>query len=668
MLLVGRIVVNINDESLQFEVQRYHLHLAQSLSEKFDDRLASTLSQISLGVEALKNPSATWPDRQKALGTLIDASANLGIISAVTETGQEMIKAYNPAVAPEVDKNPSLITHAGDPLFATFLKTGKEAVRVGKSPEGMAFAEAFIPFSGAGRNAVYVKFSIDDLCQMVAREQIGKTGFAYYVAPDGKIVSRSPVMVGGGAEIGKDQTMVKTALAGNRGAREFKDSSGVAWVSASAPVTRLGGAIVTQQTRAEAYSASWRGKRQAAFIVFLTALFAVFAAYAITRSLVRPLLSISRVAREVDLGAGHFPEPVRISSHDELQELAETFGSMMQKLKGYADLQVEKIIIEQKKTEAIIFSIQDGIVMTDFQGKIQLANQRAREILHVPLDANLSGMPAWKYLPSAEMKTAFVDLLTRQPERRTVEVRLPGTSEGAADRYYLLSSEEVRTPGKTEFLGIVTVLHDITLEKQLEAMKEEFLHSITHDLRNPLTAIRGFIRLFQSGQTGQLSPIQTKMFETMDKASLRLMTMVNDILDLARLESNRLTLQVQESQLDDIAARVIELFIPQTRSSGIKLNLETVGKARPAEVDPNLIERVFTNLIGNATKFTPDGGSITVRIEHFDDYVRCSVIDTGQGIPQSYLEKVFDKFRQVEGNYKGGAGLGLTICKRIVEA
>jgi signal transduction histidine kinase len=257
-------------------------------------------------------------------------------------------------------------------------------------------------------------------------------------------------------------------------------------------------------------------------------------------------------------------------------------------------------------------------------------------------------------------------LLTNPANKKTLEVKIPQADQ--KDNYYTMNAEHVRSPGKDETLGIVTVVHDITLEKELDSMKEEFLHSITHDLRNPLTAIRGFIRLFQSGQTGALSPMQSKMLDTMDNASLRLVNMVNDILDLARLESNRLTLHVAPCRIEDISNRIIELFSPQARTNGISLKLETKGENTHLYADPNLIERVFTNLVSNATKFTPDGGTITVRIENEADLVRCSVNDTGEGIPPPYLQKVFDKFQQVEGHFKGGAGLGLTICKRIVEA
>ena len=666
VLLVGRWVGNINNESLQFEVQRYHLRLAQSLAEKFDERLSSSLSQFTYVVEALKNPSITWGDRQKLLSALIDSSPNVGIVAAVMPNGQELIKAYNPGIAPEVEKNPELISHADDPLFRAVLKSGERQIRAGRSPTGLAYAEAFVPFeTPAGRSALYVKLSIDDLCAMVAREAIGRTGFAIYIDRAGELLSKPSVLVGGG-RLEHDPTILGAALTGNLGAREYKDAAGVPWVGASAPVGLLGGAVLTQQTRAEAYAASDKGRRQALFFVLGTVVFAAIAAFLLARSLVRPLIAISRTAQAVDLSAGRFPDSVIIDSRDEIQELAVTFNGMIQKLRGYADLQVEKVIIEQKKTEAIIYSIKDGLVMTDYQGRVQLVNQQARDILGMPSGDDILGMPMWKYLPTAEFKTAFVDLLTRTAEKKTAEVRL--TTEAGADRYFFLSAEQVRTPGKAEFLGIVTVIHEITLEKEIDSMKEEFLHSITHDLRNPLTAIRGFIRLFQSGQTGALTPIQAKMFDTMEKASLRLMNMINDILDLARLESNRMTLHIQPTSVDEVAGRVVELFIPQTKNTNLKLTLETNGESRAIPVDPNLLERIFTNLIGNAIKFTPDGGAITVRVDNGADGVRCEVADTGDGIPPAYLEKVFDKFRQVEGHLKGGAGLGLTICKRIVEA
>ncbi len=661
--LVGKIVVGINNESLQFEVQRYHLKLAQSLAEKVDDRLAAVVTQMALALDTIKNPSVSWEDRQKVLSALIDSSPTFAIISAVTPAGQEVMKAFNPALAPDVEKNPTLISYANEPLFRKFQQTGEQATRVSRT-DGETMAELFIPFdSPSGKNALYVKVSLNDLCEMITRESIGQTGFARYIGQDRQQLSAPHNPSNNTGQL--DESILKAALSGNLSAREFKDALGTEWVGASAPVVQWGGAIFTQQTRQEAYAASARGKRQAVLFILLTMCFAILAAVLITRSLVKPLLHITTVAKGVDLANGQFPDPIVVDSKDEIQELAQTFNGMLEKLKGYAELQVEKLIIEQKKTEAIIFSIKDGIIMTDYQGKIQLMSRMAKQILHIAEQESILGQPLWKFLPSSDLKAACMDVLTNPNTNKTIEVKMTRNDK---DEFYALSAAQVRTPGKEEILGLVTVLHDVTLEKELESMKEEFLHSITHDLRNPLTAIRGFIRLFQTGQTGPLTAIQTKMFETMDKASLRLTNMVNDILDLARLESGHLTLHIEPSRFQDVANRVIELFTPQTKSNNIALTLDVIGDIPTSPVDPSLLERVFVNLVGNATKFTPDGGAIQIRINDDHDAIRCAVIDTGEGIPEDYLEKVFDKFRQVDGHFKGGAGLGLTICKRIVEA
>lgn len=657
--LVGNIVVGINNESLQKEVQRFHIKLAESLAEKFDERLLTLQSSLFLGISAIQDSTTGWKEKSTFLQNLLDSYEKFGIISLVGPTGQEVMKVYNPTIAPEVDENPSLISHAGSPEFIALQKSGREKFKLFEV-SGKLFSEIYIPFETAGgKNAMYVKISMDDLAESIKKETIGRTGFTALIGQDGSVLTQNNGLA-------VDKTIVATALSGSLGAREYKDQDGIEWVGSSAPVTKLGSAIITQQTRNEAYADVIKGKKLALIIILVTIMIAILGAFLLARSLVNPLLSITHVAHNVDIASGQFPDPVKINSKDEIQDLAQTFNSMLVKLKEYSNIQVEKLIIEQKKTEAIIFSIEDGLIMTDYNGKIQLINHRAREILSVKKQDHILGEPLWKYLPNPDIKTAFVEVLTKPDDKKSVEVKI---NKDKRDNYYSLSSEQVRTPTREESLGIVTVVHDITLEKEIDSMKEEFLHSITHDLRNPLTAIRGFIRLFQTGQTGELSEIQNKMLDTMDKASLRLLTMINDILDLARLDSGKLKLHLEECDIEDVARRIVDLFTPQARTNNIKLGIETKGEPLSTVVlDPNLLERIFTNLIGNASKFTPDDGSIITHIENQGDMVRCSVKDTGEGIPPDYLDKVFDKFKQVEGQFKGGAGLGLTICKKIVEA
>jgi len=394
--MVGWKVVGINSESLQDEVLRYHSHLAQSMADKLDERVSTLQSQLKMGIGAFVNPGIDWGERRNLLSLLIDSSPTFAIISAVTNEGKEIMKVYSPKLAPEVEENPSLISHANKPLFRSFKKfyaQVAEVERVGAN----TFASIYMPFdTPSGKSALYVKVSLDDIIESISNETIGATGFAYYVGKDGELLSvpNSPTLKID--RVLKDESIVQSALAGNRGAREFQGQDGVDWVGASAPVKKLGGAVITQQTHKEAYEDSAKSIRTAIILVLITILIAIIAAFFLARSLVNPLLKISKVAQAVDLSTGRFPEPVNIQTRDEIQDVAETFNSMLEKLKGYAGLQVEKLIIEQKKTEAIIYSIEDGIVMTDFNGRIQLISHIAKRYLGIPEDTDPMGEPLLK--------------------------------------------------------------------------------------------------------------------------------------------------------------------------------------------------------------------------------------------------------------------------------
>jgi HAMP domain-containing protein len=444
--IVGWIVVGINNESLQKEVQRYHLGLADSMSEKFDERLAAIQSQMRMGVATIQNQSLSWPIKYAFLQNLLDSYERFAVISIVAPTGEELGKVYNP----DIEKDPALVSHAGNPYYVEMKKTGRVAIDV-KRLDNQTFAQLYLPFeTPIGRNALFVKVSINDLAEDISSEMIGQTGFAYYVGKEGQLLSTPSQERTHGNPITKDQSVVKTALAGSLGAREFLDEFGVHWVGASAPVSKLGGAIITQQTRNEAYADSRRSTRMAFLIVVLMMIVATVAAALMARSLVRPLLTITNVAQSVDIASGQFPDPVNVNTRDEIQDLAQTFNSMLGKLKGYADLQVEKLIIEQKKTQAIIFSIEDGIIMTDYQGKIQLVNNRAKNILNMKESEDVLGTALWKYLPSPELKTALVEVLTKSDpileisllvDTQTVQVR-PESSPTVSLIFKALSSLE----------------------------------------------------------------------------------------------------------------------------------------------------------------------------------------------------------------------------------
>jgi NtrC-family two-component system sensor histidine kinase KinB len=221
-------------------------------------------------------------------------------------------------------------------------------------------------------------------------------------------------------------------------------------------------------------------------------------------------------------------------------------------------------------------------------------------------------------------------------------------------------------PKNQDLRGVVLALRDVTLEREVERMKDGFLHSITHDLRSPMASIIGFSKYLLKGVGGALSAEQTEMVATIQDASQRALSLVNDILDLARLEFRKIKLNPAPVSLGDIAERTARTLRGVAQQRGVSFKVE-IGHLAPVEADPQLMERLMGNLLGNAAKFAQDNGTVIVSGREDGGDVEICVADDGEGVPAAFRERIFEKFEQVPGTRKGGMGLGLTICREIVQ-
>ncbi len=664
LAIVGTQVLLLNRESLQYEVLRYHTHLAESLADELDSHLSSLEEKLRFAVVSLKSEQTSWPEKQSLLQALVDSSPHFAVIAVVAQDGAEFVKVYNPDREPTLAAFPTLVNHRDDPLFQKFRSSKDRVLEIAGDAEDPRL-RLYYPFdTPTGRHAVFINNALEDFWNEILHTKIGQSGFCFLVDSQGVILAHPDPAKTAEPTSARVLPVVASALAGNAGAAEFSDGD-AQWVGASAPVRRLGGAVITMQPRAEAFAAARKGQRTALVWLALSALLAALFAYLFARQITRPVFSLIRAARQVNLAEGRFPEPVTVKARDELGSLADTFNAMTHELRAYAAMQVERVLAEKTKTEAIVFSIGDGLIMTDHQGLIEFINHRARQILDISVEyQTLLKKPLWDFLPHNEMLDVLWDISHDPREGVSRELDLSSTGYR---QVFKVSSELVRTP-KGEDIGVVIILHDITLEKEIERMKEDFLHSITHDLRNPMASIRGFLKFLLDGLGGPINDQQRKMLETMDRASVRLLGMINDILDVAKLESGKMELNLVETDLKETVRHVNELLQSQADKKKIQLVLDAPAAFAPVAVDPLLMERLFTNLVGNAIKFTPEGGRITVELRDEGERVSGAVVDTGEGIPPEFLTKIFDKFQQVTGQRKGGTGLGLTICKYIVES
>lgn len=216
-------------------------------------------------------------------------------------------------------------------------------------------------------------------------------------------------------------------------------------------------------------------------------------------------------------------------------------------------------------------------------------------------------------------------------------------------------------------LGTVVSFRDITAYKEVERMKDEFVSVVSHELRTPLTSIRGSLGLLAGGALGQLSPKAQRMVDIAVNNTDRLVRLLNDILDIERMESGRVSLNVSDTEVSALMTSALDIVKPLAEKS--KVLLEGHPLESPLRADPDRVVQTLVNLLSNAVKFSSEGQTVTLSVRLVDQSVEFTVSDQGRGIPADKLDAVFGRFQQVDASdarVKGGTGLGLAICKSIV--
>jgi len=215
-------------------------------------------------------------------------------------------------------------------------------------------------------------------------------------------------------------------------------------------------------------------------------------------------------------------------------------------------------------------------------------------------------------------------------------------------------------------------LEDLNEElKNLNKMKSDFISSVSHELRTPLTSIKGYASILMTGKLGDVLPAQKERLEKIDKHSNSLVHLINNLLDIARIESGKVQMEIKDIPIKEMLDSIIDIITPQIKEKNISLKINSKIKFDKIKADPSQIERVFLNLLSNAVKFTPEKGIVTVYIEEKDDVIQFDVEDTGIGIPPQDTPKVFQEFFRADNALDQkikGSGLGLSLVKKIVEA
>ncbi|MCY3552553.1 MAG: ATP-binding protein [Candidatus Poribacteria bacterium] len=451
--------------------------------------------------------------------------------------------------------------------------------------------------------------------------------------------------------------------------------------------------VFTSRPISSAYAGVVRLNRYIFYVTIASSCIVILIAWWAAQRIATPILKVAQAARNV--GQGEFDSEITVDSDDEVGVLAKEFNEMRRNLKTAVD----QLTQEERKLTAIVDNLGEGLIVVEPTGRVLYVNPVAERLLNLGNTADYenfividtgAGVINWRKtsegVEGTKTETRTVDTKILSSSQREVsqhqtmiaEVNVNGNqSNGDSSRVLRIISSHFPDE-HNNVAGTVYVFDDITNEHEIEQMKSEFVSLVSHELRTPLTSIIGFISLILDGKTGKINQKQHESLSRAHRQSKRLAALINDLLDVSRIEAGRIELKQEHVKIDWVAERRIEELRPQADEKAISLFLKAQSNLPSMIADADRIGQIFVNLIGNAIKFTPDNGKVTVRISKaqqngsLTEGVHVEVVDTGPGIPTEEREKVFDKFQQL-GSVQtrqpyGGTGLGLSIAAGIVEA
>lgn len=386
----------------------------------------------------------------------------------------------------------------------------------------------------------------------------------------------------------------------------------------------------------------------------------------LSNRLVRPIREMEEASLRI--AEGDYDVEVATRTSDELGGLAAQFDDMAARLRDFHALNVEKIIAEQQRAEAIIQSINDGLVVVDAAYEIVSMNPAAE----VALDVDRRKAQGRRF-PDVFRNEALFDHV-----RQTAESGRPpalderesffSTRRNGEKHHYQHVITPVRAPSG-ERLGVILLLRDVTEFKKVDRLKSEFVATASHELKTPLTSIAMAIGLLQEQLEGRLDEQAAELLAAAREDVERLRLLVNDLLDLSKIEAGRIELTFTSVSVSMLVEKATQTLRVQAEEHGVALINEVSEDLPAVRADANKITWVLTNLISNALRYTASGGHIRLSAEQVASGVEVSVADDGAGIPYEHQSRIFDKFVQVDNDQSlGGSGLGLAICKEIVRA
>ena len=382
-------------------------------------------------------------------------------------------------------------------------------------------------------------------------------------------------------------------------------------------------------------------------------------AHSFARRFGEPIERLSAAADQI--GRGDFNISLPTPHIAELSSLSRRFGLMAQALHEFKQTNVEALVNGQQRLQALLDSIDDGLLIVDRDGRLEHANPVAQRQLaweNEHLGSTLGEALGYPDLDNAARQVLDDKPLSDPPEDLIIEA--DGERRLLAWRISPVSHHD------GSISGAVMVLHDVTDQRTFERVRNEFVLRASHELRTPVTGMQMAFSLLRERLRYPAGSRESDLFDTVHEEMQRLVRLINDLLNFSRYQSGQQKLELEQCHIPELLEAARQRFEVNAAEQEVQLKLELQQPLPTLMLDRQQIERVMDNLLSNALRHTPKGGEVRLLARHHGERIILSVEDNGEGIPYSQQARIFEPFVQI-GRRRGGAGLGLALCKEIAQ-
>ncbi|WP_264564623.1 ATP-binding protein [Flavobacterium sp. N3904] len=383
-------------------------------------------------------------------------------------------------------------------------------------------------------------------------------------------------------------------------------------------------------------------------------------------NIANPIKELTESIKEI--ANKNYSRRVDFMNHNEFGDLARSFNTMAKKLEEYHNSNLYKLSFEKKRLETLINNMHDPIIGLDNQGLILFVNDEALKIIGLKQEDVIGKSAITLALTNDLMKSLIVnDLQSNNQKALPMKIFADG-KESYFEKENVTITIKPTGEDNEIAIGDVIILRNITVFKELDFAKTNFIATVSHELKTPISSIKLSLQLLENSQTGTMNEGQKQLIESIKEDSQRLLKITGELLELSQLETGNIQLNMEKSNPYKIVHYATEAVKVQAEQKQIELITEMDENLLYVKADTEKTAWVLINFLTNAITYSSEKSKIIVRLKTEKNTLVFQVIDAGRGIDSRYKAKVFDKYFQIPGSHKTGTGLGLAICKEFIEA